>query len=970
MTKFILSIYDTLKKYDIARKTLFCVLTLMFVFFILKLSYKEDISDFLPSGEKASQSLKIYQDITGADKLFIIFANKDTSKTDKDTIIQAIEYFTFLLKNKDTFNLSESLISQIDFQDFEQISNFVYSNIPYFLTKNDYLRIDSLFAQKDYIPLQLQKDKQMLLLPGSSMVSNHLQKDPLNLFSPILNLLQSFSSDINYELSDGYIFSPDEKRGIIITTTPFGTSETKANTILCNFITNIADSTQKVFPNIEINTLGGASIAVANSSQIKKDSILSIIIAGILICLILFLHFRNLKNIFLILISISWGWLFALSALSLINNNISIIVIGISSIILGIAVNYPLHLISHLNHTPNIKTTLKEITPPLLIGNITTVGAFLTLTPLSSVALRDLGLFAAFLLIGSIFFVLIFLPHILTTNVKKHTTFLSFLSNKQLEKSSWIVALIFVLTIVFAYFSQFTKFDSNMANINYMTDKQKENMTYFQKMLKTENEKDNIYVVCSASSLNEALIINSKLGAKLDFLKNNNLLEEYSNIEKFLPSLSEQKNRLNNWNEFISKHKTQIIASITKYSSLEGFTEDSFEDFYAILNKTYSPQNDLKTFFSPLLSSILSSSISIDSVNNTYNVVNILNVKKENRDKVYNFLEDNNNYFTFDTESVSSGMTRTLSNNFSFIGLACGSIVFLFLWFSFSSIELAILSFLPMAISWLWILGIMAIFNIHFNIVNIILATFIFGQGDDYTIFMTEGVIYEYTHRKKMLASYKNSILISALIMFVGIGCLIIAKHPALHSLAQVTIVGMFSVVLMAYIFPPFIFNWLTKNKNGYRKQPLSFKNLFYWLIGKLFHKERSAYSLVMDKYTYKTTLVRAEVRKRLKKYKNISLKNNADEVIIINAGYGEMALLWHFINPNSKITAVENDIEKQNVASFCSENLSSNIEFLTSIETDTILQLQKLKTLHILLLFPSNEDIEKYNIVSPIIIK
>ena len=72
---------------------------------------------------------------------------------------------------------------------------------------------------------------------------------------------------------------------------------------------------------------------------------------------------------------------------------------------------------------------------------------------------------------------------------------------------------------------------------------------------------------------------------------------------------------------------------------------------------------------------------------------------------------------------------------------------------------------------------------------------------------MTEGTLYEYTHRRPMLASYRRAILLSAFIMFIGIGSLIIARHPALHSLAEVTIVGMFSVVLMAYIFPPLIFN-------------------------------------------------------------------------------------------------------------------------------------------------------------------
>ena len=100
----------------------------------------------------------------------------------------------------------------------------------------------------------------------------------------------------------------------------------------------------------------------------------------------------------------------------------------------------------------------------------------------------------------------------------------------------------------------------------------------------------------------------------------------------------------------------------------------------------------------------------------------------------------------------------------------------------------------------------MALLGIKFNIASIILATFIFGQGDDYTIFMTEGCISEYVRRRPVLASYKRSIILSALIMFIGIGTLITSRHPALHSLAEVTIIGMFSVVLMAYLLPPLLF--------------------------------------------------------------------------------------------------------------------------------------------------------------------
>ena len=99
----------------------------------------------------------------------------------------------------------------------------------------------------------------------------------------------------------------------------------------------------------------------------------------------------------------------------------------------------------------------------------------------------------------------------------------------------------------------------------------------------------------------------------------------------------------------------------------------------------------------------------------------------------------------------------------------------------------------------------MYLFDIKFNIVNIILATFIFGQGDDYAVFMTEGLMYEYARGKRVLKSFKNSVAISALIMFVGIGTLIFAKHPAMSSLGLIVVIGMFSVVAASFVFPPLL---------------------------------------------------------------------------------------------------------------------------------------------------------------------
>jgi predicted RND superfamily exporter protein len=541
-----------------------------------------------------------------------------------------------------------------------------------------------------------------------------------------------------------------------------------------------------------------------------RDSILAVSLAAILILALLLYAFRRFRDIVLIALSVLWGWLFALGGMALVHDNVSMIVIGISSIIIGIAVNYPLHLTSHVGHQPDIRQALREITTPLLVGNITTVGAFLALVPLKSIALRDLGLFASFLLVGTILFVLVYLPHLLRTTDKGQQTIdnsdlLSRLASVQVDRKRWLVVLVAVLTLIFGYFSLSVKFDSDVSNINYMTAEQKEDMAYFQKFFDGNGSEENValYLLSSATDFDGALACSESKQAVIESLTEAGLIANRQGVNRFLPSLKEQEIRINRWNEWLGSHP-DLLSILNEKAAKHGFSTEAFSDFADIIQS----RQTTKSFddFLPLTSKAFAGNVSRAGKKGNATIVETLSVKKKDVEQIRKVLPE-----AFDIASLHSSVADALSSDFNYVGWACSLIVFIFLWLSFRRIELAIISFIPMAISWIWILGIMSLLDIKFNIVNIILATFIFGQGDDYTIFMTEGCISEYIHKKPILAPYKRSIILSALIMFIGIGTLIFAKHPALHSLAEVTIIGMFSVVLMAYLVPPLLFRWMMK---------------------------------------------------------------------------------------------------------------------------------------------------------------
>ena len=120
----------------------------------------------------------------------------------------------------------------------------------------------------------------------------------------------------------------------------------------------------------------------------------------------------------------------------------------------------------------------------------------------------------------------------------------------------------------------------------------------------------------------------------------------------------------------------------------------------------------------------------------------------------------------------------------------------------------------------------MDLVSIQFNIVNIILATFIFGQGDDYTIFITEGLMDEYATGQPRLKGFRRSVVLSAVLMFVGLGVLVVARHPAMRSLGEVALLGMSIVIGMACVLPPWLFKMLTRKGDKKRMAPVTLRRL------------------------------------------------------------------------------------------------------------------------------------------------
>lgn len=829
MTRIVINIYDYLSRHRRAGWLLFAGVTAFLIVSMLSIGYKEDIRDFLPFDDDNATAMEIYQDITGANRVYAVVSGDDT-----DCVIDAVEALLENIGERDTLGYIARTVATVDEDAMQRVLEAVYGLMPVLLTDEDYDRIDSLLASPGIADERVAAVKQSLLMPASGVIADNAARDPLGLFGGVTGRLGQAAAALDFNTGSGYIMSADGTDVFVLFESSFGPNESGLNGMLVDMLEDAADAVRASHDGVEITFTGAPVVAVENARCIKHDSLWSVIAAGLVIMALLIYVFRDARNIALIFVSVGWGWLFAMGAIALYYDSVSIIVIGIASVMLGIAVNYPLHLVDHLGECRDRKTALGQIVAPLVVGNVTTVGAFLCLVPLDSPALHDLGLFSSMLLIGTILFVLIFLPHVVRTRRRQGDAhgFIDRLASIEPSGNKHVLWWILALTVVFAIFSTRTTFDPDLRKINYLTDRNRELLDRLGSMFGSAGGQP-VYVASTGSTWDEAV---------QQFERTRRLIGPEADgyglspmLGSFVVSRDTQLRRLERW-ELIAARRDSLMRLVDDARRRHGFSDGAFDDFDAMLLRNYSTVGLEE--MSPLVETLFMGSVGRSG--GRYSIVDVVKVPDDaDRPAVIERLRAvvPAETLVFDVETMNGSLTSALADNFNYIGLACGCIVFLFLWLSMGRIELAVVSFLPMAVGWVWILGIMGMFGLHFNIVNVILATFIFGQGDDYTIFITEGLCYEHATGRRVLPQYKRSIIVSALIMFVGIGMLVFASHPAMRSLGQVAVIGMIVVVAMAYVIPPLAFGFLVNCRGRRRYRPVTARKLWLnalWHAGRL----------------------------------------------------------------------------------------------------------------------------------------
>lgn len=795
----------------IARHRLLCLAVALLVsaacwWAVTKIHFEEDISLIIPKNSQADITAKVLKQQNFSDKIVVII--QKTKPSEGYELSETADAFLNAVSPLQKPYI-KSIQGKVGDDEMAQTFGFLNANLPLFINEEDY----RLIAQKtmpDSIASKVIENYHAMVSPSGMVMKEFIKKDPLGLTFIALKKLQTFNITQDFKLEDNYVVSKDGSSLLLFIVPKFSGSETRHNEHFADALEKIKTSLNHKFRGkTEISYFGSPLIAVANAKQIKSDIRKTVAISTLLLMALLIFYFRNIFTPVIIFIPTALSVLLALAFMFFIKDSLSAISLSIGAILLGITIDYALHILTHYKHKVNIEEVYREITAPVLMSASTTAVSFLCLVFVKSEALKDLGIFAAITVMLSAVFSLLIIPHIYspknTDGQPAKNTLLDKIGAYPYERNRWLVVFCSAIIVLSFFGFNKIKFNNNIGDLNFVPDEMKRSEAQLEHL--SDLASKSVYAIAYGRTQAEALEHNSELTAALAREKKQGNILSYQSIGEMVLPEAVQKERIERWKQFWAGRKTSVLNHLKQSGSRAGFSTDAFNDFEQMLNRDYYPLsiNDYKKLPALQVSEF------ITEKNGLFTISNIVKLEENRRDALISTLSKEKNILAIDRQQMNENFLGLLKNDFSsLINYSLAAVIIIFLIF-FRNLDLTVFAVIPIVLSGVVTAGILYFLGLELNIFSTIVCTLIFGAGVDFNIFLTQAMQKELTTGRSELPTYRVSIILALLTTVLAVGALVFAKHPALHSVSVVALVGMLAVVIISFALYPLLFSFVIK---------------------------------------------------------------------------------------------------------------------------------------------------------------
>jgi predicted exporter len=309
------------------------------------------------------------------------------------------------------------------------------------------------------------------------------------------------------------------------------------------------------------------------------------------------------------------------------------------------------------------------------------------------------------------------------------------------------------------------------------------------------NVRGRAIIFTQGPGLQSALEANDRLFA---YLSERIPPQEITSLAPLLPSTATQRINLGRWTEFWKKDKVELARKLlTDKGKEQGFSDNAFEPFFQYLSRRHSPivPADLKALgLGELLDSMVTKS---------EDKVQVLTLVPDTPEIVALFENADSRLKGFHLVSQTrfgDMIGKALVKDFFLFILKASLVVIILLVLLFRQPGKVLYALIPVVTGLAFMFGVMGFLGIGFNLFNIVATILIIGLGVDYGIFAVCRVSEEYDH------ATDRAIFVSGLTTLAGFGALVLARHPALHSIGISVCLGISAAIPSALLVIPALY--------------------------------------------------------------------------------------------------------------------------------------------------------------------
>lgn len=744
----------------IAYAIFYASLAIFSIPFLSDLKVKTDIVSLLPEGG-VFETLRVMNKLPSLNRITVAISFNQPI----DEIEDALKTVDSLAESIGKIDGVDSSYAGIAVEEKEELFNLLFQR-RFMLAPFD----------QALLPQQLALAKIKMTLPGNDAFTASFTRDPIGLTSVIINRLNAGSGSFSTLYNDHFV-SADKRHVFIFATPAFSPSNVEKGAAVSKSIRTLFSNVKNHFPaGTEFALTGGVVIASDSAKILKSDIQLAFVVTVIGLAILFIGAFGNLRIPLLFIPPVVIGSVAGGMGVYLFIGEIHGLTLGFGIALVGISVDYLIHIIVSAGLKKNYKDVLNDIFPSIALGFVSTILAMSALSFSEIPLIKEIATFGLFGLAAA-FAVSVTLCPMLGDKLKAFPKINLGLLLPKKRTRPWQFAGFLIASLVFLILAMGQSYDGDLRNLKSSSPEVEKDFRKIGKLLNEKGKRS--FILTSSASLDESLYECEQLLKEL--AKNEIRNQSPCSI---LPSVKTQTKNLQSFKKLDPDKLREMLDS-------SGFNTDAFLPFFNDLTSALA--GDIAPLqIADIKDSILKQTIKGMHVNHNGKVYLLTSVLGDGQKGLRKIIATSGPAHTiFNFDEVSEKLEQIIRTELPVLVALSLSLILFLLYFYFRSIRLALLALAPPLISTIWLVGSLSIFGYEFNIIALCCVVFQLGIGLDYAIY----VIRSQFIKANMMTSY-IAIRLSSLTTIISFCALLLSSSVPLFIVGLTICSGIIAAAL------------------------------------------------------------------------------------------------------------------------------------------------------------------------------